>query len=277
MKRELSKSGQLGLFFALAFLIAWATWIPAFLNPTFPSQVALIGLFGPALAAVIVAWLAEGRAGVKAIFSRALLWRFPVGWWALALLLMPALFTAAALADLAARGGDPSTVWLGPSPLFVAAAFAFLLVINSGEEIGWRGYALPLLNDLLHSDFKAGVLLGIIWGVWHLPTYLVAGQSNFPLAIFLAFILGLSLIYSALFRGSGGSLLAADLFHASTDIVPRVMAMASFGVTVFALATALVWIAAGLLWLRSRLLWDKKKGSDQLSSPSAVTLPEERG
>ena len=276
MKLKLSNAGQLGLFFALAFVIAWGTWIPAFLIPAVPSLVAVIGLFGPALAAVIVAWLAGGRDGVWAIISRGLRWRFGIGWYALAVLLMPAIFASAGLADVAERGGDPAGLWLGSQWTFVAAAFGFLLVINSGEEIGWRGFALPRLEALLPNDLWASLALGVMWGVWHLPTYLLLGQSNFPLGLFLAFTVGLSLIYSVLFRHSGGSLLAADLLHASTDIVPRVMAMAKFGVTVFALATALVWIAAGLLWLGPRLPRRKKEGPDQQSSPSTVTLPIER-
>src|SRR5262245_17038569 len=171
------------------------------------------------------------------------IWQFSVGWYLLAILLIPLIFIVAGLLT----SGRP-TLWRSNSWYFDLASFAFLAVINSGEEIGWRGFALPRLFALDRSPFWASLLLGAVWGVWHLPTYLIPGQSSFPLPLFLLLLCGLSLIYTTLFVRTGGSLIAAVLLHASTDIAPRLLDITQFTVATWGLIVALVWLSAVLLW-----------------------------
>src|SRR5262249_13704841 len=83
---------QLGVFFVLAFGISWLTWTPAFVIPQFPRLVVFIGLFAPALAALIVASLTSGLEGIREIVERYRIWQFSVGWYLLAILLIPLIF-----------------------------------------------------------------------------------------------------------------------------------------------------------------------------------------
>jgi membrane protease YdiL (CAAX protease family) len=245
MKLKISNTQQLIVFFVLAFGIGWLAFIPAMLYHFYPTPGAFIYLFSPAIAGLITALLADGVAGVREVLGRYLLWKFPVKGYALAIALIPAIFLVAG-AELVLE--NHKALWTGSPWYFVVASFAFLMFINSGEEIGWRGFALPRLQSVIKSPLPAGIVLGVFWGLWHLPLYLDPQQSSFPLVLFLLFILGLSIIYSTLFQLTNGSLLAAVLLHAGTDIAPRFMQIANFSTLSWSIVVILTWISAVFLY-----------------------------
>jgi membrane protease YdiL (CAAX protease family) len=97
-----------------------------------------------------------------------------------------------------------------------------------GEEIGWRGYALPK-HLSCRSPFCAGVILGLLWGVWHAPVYFVPGTGQFdtaqasdsfivPFIGFVIWTIGLSILFTWIFLNTKGSLLMAVVFHASINV-----------------------------------------------------------
>ena len=208
---------RLGVFVLVAFIIAWGSWLPALVWPSVPKALPLVGLFGPALAAIVV----SGRAGRSEIVRRLRRWRFPAVWYFVAALVMPACYAVALRVRAALSGVDVRSFSLPHAPAFLAVSFLWLLLVTSGEEIGWRGYALPRLLDLGMSEWTASVAIGIVWGFWHLPLYLVPGPSPMPYALFLGLTVGQSFIYTSLYRRSGGSLLPALLLHATTDFGAR--------------------------------------------------------
>jgi Type II CAAX prenyl endopeptidase Rce1-like len=88
-----------------------------------------------------------------------------------------------------------------------------------GEELGWRGFALPeLLKN--RSPWLAGLMLGVIWGIWHLPAFFVAGftQSSISIPVFMISIVALSTLMAWVFKGTHGSLLLAVLGHAMFNL-----------------------------------------------------------
>jgi len=136
----------------------------------------------------------------------------------------------------------------------IAAATVFSLVIGgqAGEEIGWRGYALPRLMERFGFG-GAGVLLGVIWAVWHLPLFFIPGGDtygqSFPL--YLLQVTALCVAMTWLYVHTNGSLLLAMLMHSavnqSKDIVPSAVAGAT---NAFALSTSRVaWLTVALLWI----------------------------
>jgi membrane protease YdiL (CAAX protease family) len=161
-------------FFALAFGLSWAVWLPAaaasrgLLAWNVPLETSrAVGVFGPAAAALLVAAAAGGRAGLRALLGRLLIWRVGLGWYAFALL-WPAvhgLATAAVHVLLGAPRPDfarPPVLWLYPAPpeAFAAGPWPLLplvllqsLLLSSpiGEEPGWRGFAQPRLQVRLGS------------------------------------------------------------------------------------------------------------------------------
>ena len=240
---------QLLAFAIIAFVVAWTSWFAALAWPRLPKIAPLAGLFAPAFAAALVG----GRAGRRALVLRAARWRFSFRWYGIALLLMPTFYAVALWIDHAVFGFDLSRLWSGSSPIFLAASFAWLLFVTSGEEIGWRGFALPRLLDLGLSPLTSSVVLGLVWGLWHLPFYLAPGQSSIPYPLFLLLATGLSLVYTALFLRTNGSLVPAVLLHATTDFGARLYRIDRFDGRAWLLVDLLVAAAGILLLQRARV------------------------
>lgn len=160
------------LYFVLAFAITWGLQLPALLahlgvvaGP--PERfLALMGLggFGPMLAAMIAARV-EGT-GVRALFRPLGVVR--VGVWALVALLVPGILYALAASIWNAFGHAEPLVFPPDRPEYVAAA----LVFPFGEEIGWRGFALPRLCKA-HGPIRATLVLGALWALWHVPMFVL--------------------------------------------------------------------------------------------------------
>ena len=216
-------------FFVLTFAWSWTCWLlsPA-VKPQSPSLATMLmfaGSFGPSMAAVLLVATAGGRAGLLAWFGRCLQWRVGRGWMALAWLL-PAALTGLAAALHIALGGSTQ-----PSPatghaLMTAANFflVFLLGGPLGEELGWRGYALPSLQESF--DWRVASLgLGLVWGVWHLPLFFITGTSqvHIPLALFLLSVVAMSVVFAWLVNRTAGSVVAALLLHTGINFWPSII------------------------------------------------------
>jgi membrane protease YdiL (CAAX protease family) len=160
-------------------------------------------------------------------------------------------------------------VLLGAWPTFgtdpwylIAAATVFSTVVGgqSGEEIGWRGYALPRLAH--HFGYAgASLLLGVIWALWHLPLFFVRGADTYGQSFFVytVQVTALSVALAWLYRNTNGSLLLTMLMHSainqSKNIVPSVVPGATNSFTLSSsvvawLTAAVLWICAGYLLIR---------------------------
>ena len=234
------KKYALVLFFLLAYLFTWSNWLPQALNSRgitsieVPGFLAILSGYGPALAAIIVVSLAyEGR-GLRELFGRLLRWRVGVQWYLIALL-MPMFVSLLAISLNSLIGGA--------SPDFSAAAFPFgptetplwqkLIILflvftlgfdGLGEEIGWRGFALPKLLER-YSALLSSLTLGALWAIWHFPYALTEGTllSEIPLYWFFINLLALSLIYTWIFVNTNGSLLLPLLFHAAGNTTSNLL------------------------------------------------------
>ena len=104
-------------------------------------------------------------------------------------------------------------------------AIAFSTPFQAGEEIGWRGYALPSLADRFGLG-SASVLLGFIWGLWHLPQFFIRDGDSYRQAfpVFVLQVSAMSVAFAWLYARTNGSLFLTMLLHAainnSKDIVP---------------------------------------------------------
>lgn len=210
-------------FFALAFAWTWGLGIAAVLIGG-PSDVARTALamaagFGPSLAGVAVVAAFGGRSVLRGWLARCLRWR--IGWrpFAIAFLLPPAAMLGALAIHGALGGAVGASPAAGHVPLAMAN-FALVLLVGGplGEEFGWRGYALPALAA--HMNRKAASLIvGAVWGLWHLPLFFMAGaaQSQMPMALFMTSTVSLSVIFAALFWRSGQSVLPCLVLHTAIN------------------------------------------------------------
>jgi membrane protease YdiL (CAAX protease family) len=169
-------------------------------------------VYSPAIAAFVIVARHGGSRGVRRFLSRMLIWRCPPAWYIFIFVGIPLVFYAgAALNGNIFREPFPFSSF---GPLLTALALA--AVKGPVEEFGWRGVALPLLQRKL-APIWAGLILGAIWGVWHLPAFLLSGtqQSEWSFLPFLFGCIAISVIATALFNASRGSILLSALFHFS--------------------------------------------------------------
>ena len=257
------RSTSIIAFLLLTIVVSWILWLAAsvlFDGVTAAGQVplgirALIflpGTFAPSLVAVALTARQEGRAGVLALLRRLFQWRVGLRWYVFAVLYMAAVKLTAALVHRVATGSWPR---FGDTALYVMlAATIFSTVIGgqAGEEIGWRGFALPRLTTRLGLA-SASVLLGVIWAAWHLPLFFIprtdlTGQS-FP--VFLLAVTPISTAIAWLYWRTNGSLLLTMLMHAAinntTGIVPS---GTTSGTNPWVFRTSLIgWVTIALLWV----------------------------
>jgi uncharacterized protein len=229
----------LTLFFPVAFLLSWYPYI---LGKTHLVKTSGgINPLGPMVAALIVAAICYGKAGVKELLGRYARWR--IGWGPLTLaLLFPTVITLlAAAVNIAAGAARPMVTQLAAWPELIPKFIFILLFIGLGEETGWRGFALPELQKHL-SPLVASLVLGAIWAAWHIPLFGV----EFAPAVVPCFVLSVfagAVMATWLFNAAHGSLLPLPLFHA---VVNTVGAGFVFPMFKDADVIRLWWIYAGL-------------------------------
>ena len=189
--------------------------------------------WGFGIASVIMTALTLGKAGVISLLKRYVHWRVGWKWYLAALFLGPALIAGGVFLNAALTGITPdfSTVMaykiFGASASLLVFIVPFFIIdfIANGEEIGWRGYVLPRLQTK-YGGLASSLILGVIWGFWHLPKYLTH-WNTVTFLWFMAHMLSASIIYTWLYNGTRGSLLLVTLFHASTNAAGVFMPMAN--------------------------------------------------
>jgi membrane protease YdiL (CAAX protease family) len=239
---------QLSIFFVLAFLLPWVIWGTTIAEDhgatSWHIPAALAFWLGLTTATFGTAAVAEGWLGVKDLLSRVVRARVGWRWYVAALLLTPALaLLAVALGSALGMPTDVGTeVSAGGVPgLLLVSLWLFLLT----EESAWRGFALPRLQARM-QPLAAALVLGVLWGLWHIPLFLIADsfQSTIPFAGFLVSILATSVLTSWIFNHTRGSVLLAALFHATTDVAIAYSGVMSSGTGLFWLMVALQCLAA---------------------------------
>ena len=209
-------------FLLISFVIAWGIlglyiFLPEFMGTVFGQLTGnhplfFLAVYAPAIAAFILVVCNDGIVGLRRFLGRALLWRCSVAWYAFLIIGIPLIF----IGGSTLRGN----LFTEPFPftsLQVMLVALFLAAIKGPvEEFGWRGLALPLLQRNF-APIWAGLILGAIWGLWHLPAFLLSGtqQSEWSFTAFFAGCLAISVIATVLFNRSRGSILLSAFFHFS--------------------------------------------------------------
>jgi membrane protease YdiL (CAAX protease family) len=222
-------------FFLLTFALTWLGWSPWFLSRDgvgllpydgggYSDFINTVGLvLGPTLSAFVVTGASEGREGVRRLLRRIVQWRVKLRWYALALLGIPAVvLLSAAVMPGALASFDAAAV---PSALVKYVVVGFIYLFIGGpvfEEIGWRGFALPRLQPL-YGPLAGSVVLGVLWGLWHLPLFLIPSWdtphgSPMDVALFVILAVANAIVYTWVFNNTKGSVLLAILLHGSANI-----------------------------------------------------------
>jgi membrane protease YdiL (CAAX protease family) len=198
-----------------------------------PSSLALAAALSPSIAGTIIIAVEDGRAGLKLMLSRLLIWRVGIGYWLFAMLfILPAILLGSMVNPL--FEGDPlSFNNMKPSFEILPMFIGFFIVAGLGEELGWTGFLTPRLQARFDA-LTSCVIRAILGGLWHLPLFLYSSLqhpalADFPYAGwiaqkgFLVAIVTLTLVllvpwsvfYSWIFNNTRGSLLLVAVLHGS--------------------------------------------------------------
>ena len=257
------------LFFGVTFAFTWTFWLAALaLGYSMDSAGGLLlllaGLAGPGVAGVGFTYLVYGERGRRDYWRRLVdVGRIGLRWGVVIVLLAPAVNVLAALLDVLAGGTgarwSAGVAGFAADPLALLPAVFFATLPPFVEELGWRGYVLDRLQ-LRHSALTASVLLGVVWSVWHLPLFFVAGSYQHGLGVgtlefwlFLVGVVPLSVALSWLYNNTARSTLAVVLLHGMVNftgelvhVTPRADAIAVLVWALLAVAIAVRWGPASL-------------------------------
>src|SRR5215217_4024503 len=220
-------------FFVLAYALSWILESPlVFLSDSVTATqnlvVRILASNVPSAVAIVLTAIVLGRGSLRKLLGRLLIWRVDPGWY-LVMILGPVALAGGVVALNALMGGPALS--LGMPLLGVAVFLAFSIFPGSalGEEIGWRGYALPRLQAG-RSALSASLLLAPIWALWHLPLWLTGKPTSTPIfyAAFVVSAFALSVILTWVYNSSGGSLLMVVLLHATMNL-PQTLAIDELG------------------------------------------------
>lgn len=256
--------------FVLMFACTWPIdlWAAAgsrgWVSVAVPPVLAILVGYGFVVAAVTMTAIVDGRAGVGALLRRFLVWRFGILWYALVLLGPFAVdlvgIGITALLHGTAPAFDEPFLFRIVGPSFGLAAVPVFLVFDAlanGEEIGWRGYALPRLQAR-HSALVASLVIGVVWAVWHVPKFLTEGSAqSYPFWLFLLDTVAKAIIFTWVFNSTGGSLLSVTLLHAaintsvvSLPVLPAVTGNADTLVTLIVLHCVIAAVVVAVVGVR---------------------------
>lgn len=256
-------------FYILAFSISWLGWIPVvigsydiapFDNPNFQFFL-IFPAVGPALAAVIMTQVVYGKTGVRNVLKALTHWRVSWVWYIVAVLGPVILLVAGQVFTKLLGFTAIRTIPQGDPFPIVISTFVMTLFSNPWEEVGWRGFALPHLQKR-YTALRATLIVGILWGVWHLPLFFWAGNpmSEYPfLPWFIGTVAG-AFIYTWLYNSTRGSVLLVALFH---------VALNTFGVVAAGIPVIMMTILNCLVAITLMAVF----GSTNLSRQERVCVP----
>jgi len=268
------KGHALAFYFLMALLISWAIELPlvasarGWINAPVPFSIHYLASFGPMLSALLTTALVDGQPGLSELWKHITRWRVGGRWVAFACLSPLALFLLAAGVNALATGSWPDLARLGEvnylPNLGGGVLLLWLATFGFGEEIGWRGFALPRLQKN-HTAFSATVMLGLVWMVWHLPAFFYhETYLNMEWVLLPGMLIGLlfgGVLLTWLYNSTGGSILLVAIWHALFDLFSASKASGDWVAPV---------MTAGVIFLAIRIL--RRYGTQNLAGTQKQVL-----
>lgn len=212
----------------------------------------LLAALGPMVTGIAFTYLTRNKEGRQDYWKRIIDFkRIPARWYLIIFLFVPILNGLAALLDVLVGGSGASwgeailNALTNPASIILSILFASLFPFI--EELGWRGYLLDRLQEK-YSALVSSLILGILWSLWHLPTFFVRDSYQASLGIgtsafwlFFAGIIPLNFAFTWIYNNTNRSTLAVILFHATVNFIGELFALSERADT---LSIALWFVAA---------------------------------
>lgn len=248
-------------YFLITFILSWTCFISVAVLSQYKQTNStglvtiqrLLVFFGTIIPSLVALWL-TGKAGIpgetKILLARILKWELNIKWYLFAAGFMVVIKLLAAILHKMLTGVWPQ---FGQEEWYIMiVAVLFSTWVQAGEEIGWRGFALPKMSERLGLPVST-ILIGVLWAFWHLPLFFVKGADTFgqSFPLYLIQVTGISVAMGWLYWRTKGSLLLPMLMHAAInntkDIVPSMTIGAN---NPFGLSNSLVaWLTVILIWV----------------------------
>lgn len=218
------------LFFVLAFALTWAIQIPLVLDARGMLPFHVPGIFQflqgpmPGIAALIMAGLASGRAGIVDLLRRVIRWRVGWVWYVIAIFGTGAVYLGAVFGSTLLGGPAPTVPELSLTLLAGFLIQMAIYLIFNWEDIAWRGFAATRLQAT-QSALVTAIILGVVEGAFHIPLFFApsSSQASSPFLVFMLLSIAGVVILNWVFNNTRGSVLLAMIFHAAantwTDVV----------------------------------------------------------
>lgn len=253
--QNLIQKNPLVVFFPLAIGLSWSIGIPLAVTAVGredrPVELFawhyLVG-YGPMVAAVLLTWISDGRAGLRELLTRIFRWRARPIWWLMAASPL-IVFVVIALGQRLLQGKWIDTALLGQVQFLPnlgwAALILWVVTFGFGEEIGWRGYALPRLQKG-RSALSATLILSLFLALWHVPAFFYLYDSSILIGWLIGMVAG-AIVFTWLYNISRGSILIVALFHGAFNFISG--SQAGDGVIAAVLSTVVMVWAVVLIYL----------------------------
>ncbi|MFX1284473.1 MAG: CPBP family intramembrane glutamic endopeptidase [Promethearchaeota archaeon] len=282
------------VYFLLAYIISWAGWIPLIIITVASSSIQwmtlmTIGIIGPLLASIITISIIHGKKGITEFLGRIFAWRVPYIWYLAAFAIAVIIWLLPTIIHICLSGTPPvlfsKTPYIPSSCTFlqihdntllcIILQFITIFLINGiTEEPGWRGTALPKLQEKYNAVFSS-IIIGIIHACWHLPLYFIPGSTKYfantgklllPFISFVIVTVLCSFIYTWLYN-STESILFPMIFHTiwnlSIELLRPPTAGYPVGYDVILIAVEFVWVLLLIHFFGSERLTRRSRESDQ--------------
>lgn len=211
-------------FFFFTFIFSWGCWIPLIFIKKEITIIRMIGTFSPIIFAIIITKVIEGNYGIKQLLKPFLIWKFNIVWYifcifSTALICFTAIGVSVSFKITDFYFNDLSKIYI-LIPIFLYV----LLTSVIGEETGWRGFAQKRLQIYV-SPITASIIIGIIWGFWHLPLFFIPNNFHhfIPFWLFLIQEVALSIVIAWIYNNTKKSLLSVHIFHTASNITLGVL------------------------------------------------------
>jgi membrane protease YdiL (CAAX protease family) len=249
-----AKKRPLLAFFILAYALSWLVEIPLALEAQgtiqtgIPFSAHYLAAYGPMLSALIVTGMTRGSPGLRELLGRMTRWKVSPGWWLVAIAPL-GLYLVVAAALWLIQGRPVDLVAMGQVDFLPALGLAALpmwvLTFGIGEETGWRGFALPRLQEG-RSALRATVILWVFWALWHLPLFFYSYDASI-LPGFLIGLLAGAIVFTWLYNSTGGSVLLVAIWHGAFNFTTACVSCKT-GVSAAVISTlVMVWAVVVVL------------------------------
>jgi len=262
------KRHPLWAYLIVAYAFSWALWLvlvviypPGVMQEDIPATfmiLAMLGGIGPSVAGIVTTAVIDGKPGLRDLGSRLKRWRVGIVWYAVALLVTP-LIGLVTLAVETALGMPTATLEQMTGSLPISIIWPIFAAL--GEEIGWRGFCLPRLQKR-HTALGSSMIVGVAWGLWHIPTIYLAYRQYGLLVVFayvfvvhFIAITAQTTVMTWVHNNARQSLLLMILFHfgltsAAQFLFPLNMSVMK-GLQHQPIYAAFYWLAAALVIARA--------------------------